>query len=253
MNPDPQPRVHRLLIAYDGRNLHGWQTQKHHPTVQQNIETVLQQLWGRRIDLHGSGRTDTGVHALGQVATFTAPPRFPDPARLIAALNNHLPPDIRVLKARLAPDEFHARFSATGKEYLYRVVNQPIMPPHKAGLAWHVPRPLDLDAIDRAAAHLTGTHDFSSFASNPGYKRTTMVRTMTLAVRKGSSANLRFHFRADGFLYRMVRNIMGALIQTGLGKITPDRFREILLAHDRTAAANTAPAHGLYLLRVFYP
>lgn len=245
-------RVHRLLLSYDGSAFKGWQIQGREPTVQLALEQAVETIWGRRIPVHGSGRTDAGVHALGQVATFTAPRKLADLARLRAALNNNLPDTVRVLRCTLAPDSFHARFSATGKEYRYRIHNHEIMPPFELGRAWHVPRPLDREAMQRAAAHLVGTQDFASFASNPGYARASTVRTITQATVRASGPRVELTFRGDGFLYRMVRNLVGALVKVGHHRLTPEGFAEILQACRRTAAPNTAPACGLYLVRVFY-
>lgn len=251
MNP-PAGRVHRLLLTYDGSAFKGWQIQGGDPTIQLVLESAVRTIWGHPIPVHGSGRTDAGVHALGQVATFTAPPKFSDMARLRAALNNNLPDPVRVLRCALAPHHFHARFSATGKEYLYRILNHEIMPPFELGRAWHIPRPLDTAAMATAATALLGTHDFASFASNPGYARASTVRTLTHASIRTRSHLIELRFRGDGFLYRMVRNLTGALVKVGHHRISVDQFTAILHARRRTAAPNTAPACGLYLARVFY-
>ncbi|MDX6767494.1 MAG: tRNA pseudouridine(38-40) synthase TruA [Candidatus Methylacidiphilales bacterium] len=249
----PETKVHRLLVAYDGAPFQGWQRQGDLPTVQLALEQAAARIWGRPIDVQGSGRTDTGVHAHGQVASFLAEPRIPEPRRLRMALNDHLPPSVRVLDNDFAPDHFHARFSSIGKEYHYRILNRDVMPPLEHGRAWHVPRPLDSRAMTEALVHLEGRHDFSSFASNPGYERTTMVRTMSLCSLTQNGEEIRLVFRADGFLYRMVRNLAGAAVKVGLGKATPEDFLGILQARCRQNAPNTAPACGLYLARVFYP
>lgn len=251
MKPPPG-RVHRLLLAYEGSAFRGWQIQGQEPTVQLALEKALLTIWEQRIPVHGSGRTDAGVHALGQVASFTAPAKFQDMDRLRAALNNNLPEAVRVLRCAFAPAHFHARFSATGKEYLYRILNHEIMPPFELGRAWHVPRPLDLEAMRAAASSLIGTHDFASFASNPGYARATTVRTLTRASLRQRGHIIELRFRGDGFLYRMVRNLTGALVKVGHHRISPTQFENILRACRRTAAPNTAPACGLYLARVFY-
>jgi tRNA pseudouridine38-40 synthase len=249
----PRDRVHRLLLSYEGSAFKGWQIQGTEPTVQLALEHAVRTIWETSVPVHGSGRTDAGVHALGQVATFTAPPKFAAMARLRAALNNNLPDTVRVLRCALAPDGFHARFSATGKEYRYLIHNHEILPPFDLGRVWHVPRALDLEAMRAAAAQLLGTHDFASFASNPGYARTTTVRTITRAEVKKRGPRLELSFRGDGFLYRMVRNLAGALVKVGHHRIGVEEFGAILRAKQRTAAPNTAPAAGLYLVRVFYP
>lgn len=243
---------HQLLIAYDGTPFAGWQIQAQDDTIQSLLEKAIITLWGERCHLYGSGRTDAGVHALGQVANFQAPGKFEDLNELRRALNHNLPEQIRILECKAVPGTFHARFDCKGKEYLYRIYNQEVMLPFEHMKAFHQPMSLDLDAMKEAQLHLLGTHDFSSFASNPGYARTTMVRTMQSVdiQREGPLMNL--HFRADGFLYRMVRNLTGALIKVGRGRITPVEFKAILDACKRSEAPQTAPAHGLYLYKVFY-
>lgn len=252
--PAPAGKVHRLLIAYDGGAYQGWQHQGETiPTVQRELERVVAVIWGESITVQGSGRTDTGVHALGQVATFVAPPKIPDPRRLRMAFNDHLPASIRVMDNDFAPDEFHARFSSTGKEYHYRILNREVLLPLEAGRAWHVPRPLDLQAMRDALPCLIGSHDFTSFASNPGYQRTTMVRNMADCRLWEHEGDIRIKFHADGFLYRMVRNLVGALVKVGQGRIDAQEFKRILEARSRQSAPNTAPPDGLTLMRVYYP
>jgi tRNA pseudouridine38-40 synthase len=248
---DPALQGHKLTIAYHGAGFSGWQCQPGKRTVQESIETALEKIWGKKISLQGSGRTDTGVHALGQTASFNAP-RLHTGAVLLRALNANLPRDVRVVRCRLAPPSFHARFDAIGKTYRYLVLNHPVQDPFTLDTHWHVPRPLDLAAMRRAARMLPGKHDFASFTSNPGYERETTVRTMSRATITRHGAILAFHFTADGFLYRMVRNIVGALAKVGLGRITPDEFGRILQARSRSEAPATAPASGLYLVRVKY-
>jgi tRNA pseudouridine38-40 synthase len=249
----PPERVHRLCIAYDGSAYQGWQRQGELPTVQLEMERAAAKIWGTAPSVQGSGRTDTGVHALGQVASFLAPVKIPDPLRLRMAFNDHLPSSVRVTGNDLGPDSFHARFSSIGKEYHYRIINREILLPHDVGRAWHVPRPLDRDSMGEALQCLHGRHDFSSFASNPGYERTTMVRSMIDCRLWERDGDVRIKFHADGFLYRMVRNLVGALVKVGLGKMSPLDYQRILEARSRQAAPNTAPADGLYLMRVYYP
>jgi tRNA pseudouridine38-40 synthase len=248
----PHPDViYRLTLAYDGTPFQGWQRQGTLPTVQYVLEQAVAACWGRPITVHGSGRTDTGVHALAQVAHFSAPRKFSGET-LQRALNNNLPPEVRVTAARIARPGFHARFQASGKEYLYRVINDPVFPPFEINRAHHVYRPLNLQAIRRAARHLEGTHDFASYTSNPGYARITTVRTIhSIRVTKRGHL-LTFRFSGSGFLYRMVRNLMGALIKVGLGRLQPDDLKKILEARSRQTAPNTAPACGLYLAKVHY-
>ena len=243
---------HQLTIAYRGTDFSGWQCQPGKRTVQECLETAVGKLWGAKISLQGSGRTDTGVHALGQIASFNAP-RLHNATVLLRALNANLPRDMRVVRCRLVSPAFHARFDAMGKTYRYLILNQLVQDPFTLDTHWHVPRPLDLPAMRRAARMLLGEHDFASFTSNPGYERETTVRTMRRASIIRKDGVMTFHFTADGFLYRMVRNLVGALVKVGLGKITSDDFGNILKACRRSEAPATAPACGLYLISVNYP
>lgn len=249
---DPALQGHKLTIAYRGTGFSGWQRQAEKRTVQECLENAVEKLWGRKISVQGSGRTDTGVHAFGQVASFNAP-RLHNAVVLQRALNANLPRDMRVVKCRLVSPAFHARFDAIGKTYRYLILNDLVQDPFTLDTHWHVPRPLDLPAMRKSARYLLGRHDFASFTSNPGYERESTVRTIRRAslVRKGRV--LTFQVTADGFLYRMVRNLVGALIKVGLGKISAGDFKKILESKRRSAAPNTAPACGLYLMQVNYP
>jgi tRNA pseudouridine38-40 synthase len=248
---DPTQQGHRLTVAYRGTDFSGWQRQAGKRTVQECLEKALALLWGEAISLQGSGRTDTGVHALGQVASFNARRLHAAPI-LLRALNANLPPDVRVLRCRLVSPAFHARFDATGKTYRYLIWNREVLSPFAVDTYWHLPRPLDLAAMRQAARLLVGEHDFASFTSNPGYERESTVRNIQRAtlVRKGGA--LIFHFQADGFLYRMVRNFVGALAKVGQGRMTVEEFGEILRACSRSRAPATAPACGLCLMHVAY-
>jgi len=249
---DPALQGHKLTVAYRGTDFSGWQRQAAKRTVQGCIEDALEKIWGRKISLQGSGRTDTGVHALGQVASFNAR-RLHAETVLQRALNANLPRDVRIVKCRLVSPAFHARFDATGKTYRYLIWNQLVQDPFTLDTHWHVPRPLDLPAMRRAARLLLGRHDFASFTSNPGYERESTVRTMKRVSVARDGAVLVFHFTAEGYLYRMVRNLVGALAKVGQGKITVDDFGKILRARSRSEAPATAPACGLYLMNVTYP
>jgi tRNA pseudouridine38-40 synthase len=245
---------HKLTIAYRGTEFSGWQGQRQAAkrTVQECIEAALEKLWGAKISLQGSGRTDTGVHALGQVASFNAPRRH-NAVNLLRALNANLPRDVRIVKCRLISPAFHARFLAQGKTYRYLIWNHLVQDPFTLDTYWHVPRPLDLPAMRRAAKKLLGRHDFASFTSNPGYERESTVRVMRRASVVRAGAEVIFHFTADGFLYRMVRNLVGALAKVGQGKMTVEEFARVLRACSRSEAPATAPACGLYLMKVVYP
>ena len=250
---DPSLQGHKLTIAYRGTDFSGWQGQRQagKRTVQECIEAALEKIWGQKISLQGSGRTDTGVHALGQIASFNAPRRH-SATDLQRALNANLPRDVRVVKCRLVSPAFHARFDAQGKTYRYLIWNHLVQDPFTLDTHWHVPRALDLPAMRRAARLLLGKHDFASFTSNPGYERESTVRTMRRVSVVRDGAIIVFHFTADGFLYRMVRNLVGALAKVGQGKITVDDFGKILHARSRSVAPATAPACGLYLMNVTY-
>ncbi|MEM9399758.1 MAG: tRNA pseudouridine(38-40) synthase TruA [Verrucomicrobiota bacterium] len=245
-------RNHKIIIAYDGTVFSGWQRQGLRPTVQLAIEEAMRKCWpGEKIVLHGSGRTDTGVHANGQTASFKATAKFKLPV-CRSALNNNLPASVRILSIRFVPDDFHARFSAKGKEYLYKVYNNEVMPPLEINRFWHLPRTLDIDLMREAAEHLIGEHDFASFTSNPGYDRHSTVRTIYDINFRKSGSRVTIRFYGSGFLYRMVRNLTGIFAKVGQARISPSEVRKILRAEKRSAAPATAPAHGLYLNKVYY-
>jgi tRNA pseudouridine38-40 synthase len=243
-----------LTIAYDGSGYAGWQLQVGAVTVQQRLEEALGVLFPSKPRVHSSSRTDTGVHAAGMVAHFDV---FESEWRmtsrkLVLAVNSHLPPDIRVLKARETSDEFHARFSASGKQYRYLVWNHPAHHPLLRHQAWHVTWKLDVKAMQRAAASLVGRHDFLAFSATPGYERRHSIRTMTRCSVMKSGPKLTFVIEADGFLYKMCRGIVGTLIQVGGGKFAPESLVPMLESRDRKLAGMTAPPEGLVLWEVYY-
>jgi tRNA pseudouridine38-40 synthase len=244
----------KLTIAYDGTNYAGWQAQRTGIGVQERVEAALAKLFPSRPRVHGSSRTDAGVHALGLVAHCEVPrAEFRLPLRkLPLALNAWLPEDIRVLAARRARGDFHARFSATGKQYRYFLWNHPALNPLLRHTAWHVKRKLDVAAMRRAARHFLGRHDFRSFRANPDYDTDSTVRTLTRCDLRKSGPLLTFTIEGDGFLYKMCRGIVGTLVQVGEGKMAPDAVPKILAHRDRRGAGVTAPAHGLVLGKVFY-
>jgi tRNA pseudouridine38-40 synthase len=244
----------KLTIGYDGTGYEGWQVQKIGTGVQEKVEAALANLFPSQPRVHSSSRTDTGVHALGMVAHFEVPHSEGklSATKLALALNAWLPEDIRVLSARRARGNFHARFDATGKQYRYFVWNHPAMNPLILHTAWHVPRPLDLRAMRLAAPCLVGTHDFQSFAANPGYAKASTVRVLSRCDLKKSGPLLTFIIEGDGFLYKMCRGIVGTLVQVGLGKFPAAEVKQMLARKDRRVAGMTAPARGLVLWRVFY-
>lgn len=244
----------RLVIAYDGTNYAGWQVQKIGLGVQQRVEEALAKIFPSAGRVHGSSRTDTGVHALGMVAHLDIPAaEFNLPARkLVLALNAHLPPDIRVMTATRVRGEFHARFDATGKQYRYFIWNHPAMNPLLEKRAWHVKRKLDLAAMRAAATHFPGRRDFKSFAANRDYQMEDTVRTLTRCEVRKSGFLITIVIEGDGFLYKMCRGIAGTLVQIGEGKHSPADVKRMLAGKDRSIAGMTAPACGLVLWKVFY-
>jgi tRNA pseudouridine38-40 synthase len=222
--------------------------------VQEKIETAFGKMFLSVKRIHSSSRTDTGVHALGMVAHVEIPKaEFKMPvARLALALNAFLPDDIRVLSATRAPENFHARFDATGKQYRYFVWNHPAMNPLLQKRVWHFPMKLDMAKMRSAAKLFLGKHDFKSFAGTRSYEMESNVRTLTRCDIKKSGAQLTFIIEGDGFLYEMCRGIVGTLVQVGQGKIPLAKMADILASKDRRVAGMTAPAHGLVLWKVFY-
>ena len=244
----------KLTIAYDGTHYEGWQVQKTGTGVQEKVEAALAKLFPSQPRVHSSSRTDTGVHALGMVAHFEAPrAECRMTARKLAlALNAWLPEDIRVVAAARARPDFHARFDAAGKQYRYFVWNHTAMNPLIRDTAWHVPRPLDLNAMRAAAPCFVGQHDFQSFAANPGYAKASNVRTLARCELSRRGRLLTFVIEGDGFLYKMCRGIVGTLVQVGQGKFPADEVKRMLAKKDRRMGGMSAPAHGLVLWKVFY-
>ena len=244
----------KLTIAYDGTAYAGWQVQKTGLGVQQKIEEALAGLFPVAPRLHGSSRTDAGVHALGMVAHFEIPrPQFKIPfPKLALALNAFLPEDVRVLSATSCSADFHARFDAVGKQYRYLVWNHPAMNPLLRHVAWQVPQTLDLSAMREAAGIFPGKHDFKSFAATRNYEMESTVRTLWRCGIKRTGPLLTFYIEGDGFLYKMCRGIVGTLVQLGRGKFTREDLKHMLAAKDRRAGGMSAPAHGLVLWKVFY-
>ena len=242
----------KITIEYDGSGFHGWQRQKGHRTVQEEIENALHTVIRQKIAVIGSGRTDAGVHALGQVASFKCHTRL-GPGTIQKSLNSLLPDAIVIRECKPAAPTFHARYDAKSKTYRYRILNHPLAVAVGRQYAWHLRRPLDLDAMRRAAAILLGPHDFSAF-EGAGSPRSHAVRQVfrTFIDREEKAGFLAFDIEADGFLRFMVRNIVGTLVLVGGGKISGADFEEILLSKERKRAGATAPPHGLFLMCVRY-
>ena len=239
-----------LTIEYDGTDFSGWQRQSRRPSVQAEIERAAAAVTGERVSLAGAGRTDAGVHALGQVANFRTASRIAS-GRFPGALNAHLPRSIRVLSAWEAAPEFHARFSATARTYRYAVLNRPAPSAILRAHTYHVPAPLDLHAMQEAVTPLLGTHAFTSFRAVGSGERTTVCTLSRADVARGGDTVL-FTFEADRFLRHMVRLIVGTLLRVGQGKLAPEAVGEVLAAEDNRRAGPRAPAHGLFLVRVSY-
>jgi tRNA pseudouridine38-40 synthase len=243
----------KLTLAYDGTDFVGWQRQSEGVSIQGLLENALRPIEGGSVTVHGAGRTDAGVHALGQVASVTLTASI-DTATLARALNAVLPLDVRVLDAEEAPGDFHARFSAKGKVYEYRIINAPIASPFIRRYAWHLVPSLDLAAMQKASIALGGTHDFAAF-QGAGTTVTSTERTLhRLEWRAGSGPDRPFvmEVEGDGFLRHMVRNIAGTLVEIGLGRWAPEELTRILESRDRSQAGATAPPQGLFLIRVLY-
>ena len=239
-----------LGIEYDGAPFCGWQIQPERPTVQGALEAAVARIAGTEVRLICAGRTDTGVHALGQVAHFDTTVDRP-PNAWVKGVNTHLPGSIAVQWAQTVPEDFHARFSALGRHYEYLLVNRPVRPAvGAAGCGWF-PLPLDLAAMRDAAAHLAGTHDFSAFRSSQCQAKSP-VRDLRCLVIERDGDMIRFCLEANAFLHHMVRNIIGCLVYVGKGRFDPDWMGDLLRARDRSLAAPTFAPQGLYLTAVDY-
>jgi tRNA pseudouridine38-40 synthase len=246
-------RTLKLTIQYDGTGFVGWQRQGSGASIQGLIEEALAPIEGGAVTVHGAGRTDAGVHALAQVAHVELSVGH-DTATLGRAVNAVLPAAVRVVAVDEVPAGFHARFDATGKVYEYRIVNAPVVSPFLQRYAWHIPQPLDRDAMARAAGALEGEHDFAAFqgaGSTSASTRRTITR-IAWTPGHGCDVPLTLRLEGNGFLRYMVRNIVGTLVEVGVGRWSPDRAAAILESRDRMQAGPTAPPHGLFLVRVIY-
>ncbi len=242
----------KLTICYEGSDFSGWQVQPNQRTIQAEIERALLEIEEKPVRIQGSGRTDAGVHALGQVASFKLENRIPL-KNLQKALNRRLPPAIRILDVVEVGPEFHARHSAVAKTYEYRWRRDEVCPPFERRFVWHHPYPLDEAAMIRAAPLFEGEHDFRSMATNNGADLLSTVRTIYSSRLERLGPLLIYRVRGSGFLYNMVRNVAGTLLEVGRGNIAADSIPAILEARDRSAAGPTAPAVGLFLVSVEYP
>jgi len=243
---------YKMTIAYDGTGFSGWQVQPNGISIQQKLEEALCLVLREPTIVTGSGRTDAGVHAHRQIANFKTISDH-SPSRIHRSLNGLLPPEIRVLDLGIADPSFHARFQAKGKCYTYRLTLGPVQPPHYRHYSWHVPWPLDLALMKEAASHLIGTHNFAAFTNeSPSKEDMDLTRTLHRIDFVPWEFGICLEFEGDGFLYKMVRNIVGTLIEVGSLKTTPQEVQHILLSQDRRKAGQAAPPHGLTLSYVTY-
>lgn len=250
------PRNLKLTLAYDGSPFHGWQVQPARPTVQGTLAEAIERITGEKVMPQGSGRTDAGVHALAQVATFATSSSIPS-GNLVKALNSVLPDTVRVLAVDDVAEDFHARRSAKAKTYQYRIYRGDILPPFLAKYVTHHPYPLDETAMADAAQHIVGEHDFTSFAAvdpekNLPEEGASNVRTVFSSEWSRRGDELVYTVRGNGFLHHMVRNLVGTFLLVGKGTLKPADIPGILAARKRSAAGATAPAEGLYLVSVEY-
>lgn len=242
---------YRMDVQYDGQDYYGWQRHKDNPTIQGALENAVTECFELRHNVEGSGRTDRGTHAVGQVATVRLPKNI-DEKETLERLNSYLKQTIRITEIQKVSKEFHARESAIGKQYNYKIWNHPDLPPDMDGKVWYIPEKLDFNAIQSVCSLFTGEMDYASFAKVPNYKRATSIRTVHAfdMAREGSLLN--FSIIADGFLYKMVRNIIRAIVKVGEGRTKKNDLIKIIASKSRKAAPGTAPASGLYLDSVFY-
>lgn len=248
-------RNFKLVLAYDGSDFSGWQVQPDRETIQGTLASAIGRITGENVLPQGSGRTDAGVHALAQVATFTT--SSPIPAENLGkALNDILPPSIRVSEVAEVPDDFHARKSARAKTYRYRIYRGPVCPPFLARYVWHYPYPLDEGAMEDAAGLVEGEHDFTSFAAvdpERGHEEPiSNVRQILASTWKIDGDEFVYQVCGSGFLHHMVRNLVGTFLLIGKGTLTPSDVTGILRARNRSLAGATVAASGLFLVNVKY-
>ncbi|MDY6905033.1 MAG: tRNA pseudouridine(38-40) synthase TruA [Thermodesulfobacteriota bacterium] len=241
----------KLTIEYDGTHYHGWQRQKNDPTIQQAIEDALFKMTREKVTLTGSGRTDAGVHARGQVANFKTASRLTS-ENFQKGLNSLLNNDVVIIDCQEVPSDFHSRYDATAKTYQYCILNRPVPTAIDRHVSWHIRHPLDLDAMRAALPHIIGRHDFKSFEGGGGEKTNTVRHVMDAALVEAQDGFLFFQIKADGFLRYMVRNIAGTLVDVGTGKIPAKRLPAIINGKDRALGSPTAPPQGLCLISVEY-
>jgi tRNA pseudouridine38-40 synthase len=241
----------KLIIEYDGSRYHGWQRQKNDRSIQEEIEKALQKMTTNRVTVIGSGRTDAGVHAEGQVASFKCDTRL-EPEALLNGLNSLLAEDTVIKVCEQVSSSFHARFDAKSKIYHYKILNRPTPAAIGRQYSWLIRKSLNQDAMRAAISHIIGRHDFKAFEGTGSPRQHTIRQVYSADLIEQQSGLLVFHIEADGFLRYMVRNIVGTLVDVGMQKLTSDDFKSILDSKDRSQASATAPAHGLTLVKVIY-
>jgi tRNA pseudouridine38-40 synthase len=252
-----------MIISYDGAPFAGWQSQSHRNTIQDHLERAFERVAGRLVRVHGAGRTDAGVHALAQCAHVDLASKILPPARWTEALNALLPPAIRVMRCQYVSNNFHARLWAKRKIYRYRIWSARVLPPFEYGRAWHITRQVDLKVLTKAAKHFVGTHDFAGFAANRGKSASrtdssrrepekSTLRTIysVRVLQKGPCVTIEFN--GDGFLYKMVRLMVGSLVKCALGKMRIEDITARLYSGKLGSVRFAAPAEGLFLVRVRY-
>ncbi len=247
-------RMHKnfkIIIEYDGTRYHGWQRQKEDATIQGEIEKALWIMTRKRVTLNGSGRTDAGVHAFGQTANFRCDTDLV-PEIFQRGLNSLLPDDIVIKECRRVDNTFHARYDVKSKIYHYSIFNHPVPTAINRQYTWSIHKQLDIEAMRLAASLIIGSHDFKAFEGAGSPRAHTTRHVMAADLLETESRRFTFRIEADGFLRFMVRNIIGTLVDVGLGKTTSAQFKQILKSKDRTKAGATAPAHGLCLMEVKY-
>jgi tRNA pseudouridine38-40 synthase len=246
----PDMRNLKIILAYDGAAFHGWQVQPGCRTVQETVERSLEKILGHEVSVVAAGRTDAGVHALGQVVNFRTSSRIPE-AGLLRALNDTFPPDLSAVEVCQAPDDFHARYLAKTKRYVYIIDESEILSPFLSRYVLHLPGRLDISAMEQAASLVVGEHDFSSFMGAGSSVKSTVRRILEFRII-ARKPRVYFSIQGSGFLRHMVRNIVGTLVLVGQGSLAPHDVGRILALRDRTQAGPTAPPQGLYLVEVGY-
>jgi tRNA pseudouridine38-40 synthase len=241
----------KLLLSYDGRPFDGWQSQRSGGAVQDHLERAIATIAGRPVRVHGASRTDAGVHALGQVAHADVP-RGREPRAWVEAINGNLPPEVRVLRVTRVSKAFHARFSAAGKIYRYRVFAGQVLPPLEIGRVWHKPGGIDRGVLDRALRVFEGRHDFAAFCANRGKPGEDTVRVLHRTRLVGRGECYELVFEGEGFLYKMVRMLAAAAVRVAQGRGRVDDLERLLAEPGGASVREVAPACGLYLVRVLY-